>query len=73
MARLIKKLDNYLSPKVKAAGFQKKMEEINSGAEKKSLEEQAKFLENEFSVHIKNFPSEKWVGGHPIIPQSSRI
>lgn len=53
--QVFKKLDNYLSSGVTAAGFSKKLEGIDSEKEKKNLEEQAKFLENQFSIHLKNF------------------
>lgn len=57
--QVYKKMDNYLSPKVSAAGFAKKLDEINSEKEKWDLEEQAQFLENEFSVYLKKFATQE--------------
>jgi hypothetical protein len=62
-----KKLDNYLSPTVDAAGFQKKLEGINSAAEKKNLEEKAKFIENEFSAHLEEFTNPSKKEGSPYL------
>jgi hypothetical protein len=53
--QVYKKMDNYLSPEILAAGFSKKLDGVDPKKEEKNLEERAQFLENEFSVHLKKF------------------
>lgn len=50
--QVYEKMNNYISPEIKAAGFTKKLEEVNYDKEREAIINAAKFLEAEFSVHL---------------------